>query len=363
MACLVGCGGPGADNLAQTLANNLHGHTVWGADVRINDDDVTISHCVPNSTDTFLDITYEATSAAVKIYRFTYIPAFRAELIRWEGDIGKVLRLAAEGQGTVQIGNNVPINVPFPPTSPIDELDDDDDDDYITLTIGETSMKVQLFRGMQTTLTIIGDISIVSSTLFRECLYEVTDCGNRRLPEKCFEGCSKLEKMPKTLYRDVLPPNLTSFFAGCTSLYSTTTNWDVGAVTDMTEMFRDCENLELVGAHWDTGRVTSMAGMFYGCRDFKDYTLNQWDVSHVQDMSSMFRGCTHFNQPLDRWNVSNVTLMTAMFQDCKTFNQSINTWNVSAVESMADMFTTTTYAQPLYRWTTNPNSEQQQIKK
>ena len=335
-ACLVGCGGSGADNFAQALANKLPGHTVWGAGEIIDDDDVTISHCAPDSTETFLNITYETTRAAVTIHSFTYIPAFRAILRMTYSNNVYGLTLAADGKGTVRIGNNILIDVPF---TTIGASTSTFVDDYITLTVDDITMEIQMPDEPYIQLTITGDVRIVSSTLFQACLLKVTDCGNRLLPEKCFEDCARLITMPNTVKRDVLPTNLNSFFNGCTSLKTRMDNWDVGAVTTMAEMFRDCVELESVGAHWDTGRVTDMAGMFHDCNNFND-ALNHWDVSYVRNMSDMFRGCSSFNQPLDRWNVSNVTHMTRMFQDCDSFHpQHVpNTWNVSAVKNRDNMF-------------------------
>ena len=81
-SCRVGFGGRMADNFAQALADSLPGHPVWGASDSFTRGDVTIADCAPDSTEQFLNITYDTTtSSAATIHRFIYTPSFSARTV------------------------------------------------------------------------------------------------------------------------------------------------------------------------------------------------------------------------------------------------------------------------------------------
>ena len=345
-ACSTGHGGPYTNNFAQSLADHLPGHVIHAADGPFIFPILQITECAPDTSETYLAITYLLTPGPTnaKICNFECGKAFRAVL--QSSPIGfsnnTTLEISIISTGTVQfhVGTEIVI-IPIPLTRsyPPEVTDPDSRGKYISLKIGVDIAYIEIPWGTYVfRLMITGNVRIISNTLFRQCLTSVNDYGYIQLPEKCFEGCINLERVPDIAYSHVLPSNLESFFSGCTSLVSRLDNWDTAHVTNMNSMFRGCQALTSVGADWNTGRVTNMASMFSECTRFNGI-LNQWDVSHVQNMSYMFTGCRAFDQPLDRWNVSHIRYMTAMFYGCTVFRQRLNTWNVSAVQNMVHMFT------------------------
>lgn len=154
--------------------------------------------------------------------------------------------------------------------------------------------------------------------------------------ENAFKGCSNLEIKALDFPDLSAVSSMSGMFAGCASLNSDLSEWDVSNVTDMSFLFSGASAFDQFLGSWDVGNVTNMEGMFAGAALF-DQPLASWDVSRVVNMSGMFYNANAFSKPLSGWNVSKVTDLSEMFKGAIAFNGNLGNWTLNAEVNLSNM--------------------------
>ncbi len=154
--------------------------------------------------------------------------------------------------------------------------------------------------------------------------------------EKAFSGCINMEINALDVPDLSSVTNMSGMFAGCASMNSDLSEWNVGNITDMSELFAGATAFDQYIGSWDVGDVINMQKMFSGATSFNQ-SLSSWNVSNVVNMSEMFANAPAFNQTVAAWNVSKVTDMSGMFKGAISFDMNLANWSLHPLVDMENM--------------------------
>lgn len=181
-----------------------------------------------------------------------------------------------------------------------------------------------------------------------------------------FAGCTSLTDISSFSEIDISQViSFGSLFSGCTSLadISSLSNLNTSQVSSFEALFRCCSALTDLSPleNWNTSKVTNMQDMFSGISSSRMninniQALRNWDVSNVTGMNGIFQYNTNLTDisPLENWNVSKVKGFSNMFEYTGISDISIlENWNVSNAITMSYMFygdANLTDISPLANW-------------
>ena len=126
------------------------------------------------------------------------------------------------------------------------------------------------------------------------------------------------------------PTNLTSWFAGYTSLVSfEASTLDASGVASFANMFNGCTNLEYVTGigNWDTSHGSDFTGMFNGCAKLKELDLTNWTINSGAKRPSMFGNMG----AIEKMTLSNKMILEGTgFGSTASRGDNAGTWKTNA---------------------------------
>ncbi|GMI14982.1 hypothetical protein TrLO_g2595 [Triparma laevis f. longispina] len=124
---------------------------------------------------------------------------------------------------------------------------------------------------------------------------------------------------------------------GCKAKCGHITTWNVSVVVDMSELFKNATVFNEDLGELEVSGVTKMNSMFEGASLFEGTGIGKWNVSVLTGMKHMFKDALSFRgEGIERWDTENVRQMFGVFQEALQFDvEKVNHWKI-AVKSKFD---------------------------
>ena len=117
-----------------------------------------------------------------------------------------------------------------------------------------------------------------------------------------FKGCSKLEFIELSTFRDNNLKYIAGMFEGCSSLKSLNlSHFITENVENMNSAFANCSSLITLPNMFSTNKAKTLNKMFYACESLEYLHLPYFDTSNINisDLESVFDDCYKLNLYID----------------------------------------------------------------